>query len=270
MPDMFIDQAKAIRKPKYLIEPASIRLYKDSTIRYSRRMNYDVACSMSFRKFPFDNQTCRIIFHSFSHTTDEYQLTWSRSLHSYKNARINLAQFSYNITYRDDYDMKEYDVVYPGLIATITFDRIKSYHIIQTYIPSTFFVMVSYLTLFMPPNGLVARSGVPVMVLLTLFSMNNGIRANVPKVSYATFLDMWIATCFLLVFLTLFEYCLLYCVLDIFKNVNIANRVEVTFRFLIPSLFILFIIFYVILFFWGNLDAPSDTSSVSTVELNSR
>eukprot|EP00091_Calanus_sinicus_P008136 TRINITY_DN1976_c0_g1_i4.p1 TRINITY_DN1976_c0_g1~~TRINITY_DN1976_c0_g1_i4.p1 ORF type:complete len:263 (-),score=92.76 TRINITY_DN1976_c0_g1_i4:362-1150(-) len=150
MPDMFIDQAKAIRKPKYLIEPASIRLYSDSTIRYSRRMNYDVACSMTFRKFPFDNQTCKIIIHSFSHTTDEYQLSWNRA-DSYKNNRINLTQFTYDISYTDEYDMEEYDVVYPGLIATIKFDRIKNYHIIQTYIPSFLFVIVSYLTLFMPP-----------------------------------------------------------------------------------------------------------------------
>ena len=264
MPDMFIDQAKAIRKPKYLIEPASIRLYSDSTIRYSRRMNYDVACSMTFRKFPFDNQTCRIIIHSFSHTTDEYQLSWNRD--SYKNSRINLAQFTYDISYTDEYDMEEYDVVYPGLIATITFDRIKSYHIIQTYIPSGLFVIVSYLTLFMPPTGLVARSGVPVLVLLTLFNMNNGIRANVPKVSYATYLDIWITTCFLLVFLTLFEYCLVHCVNDWIKREDIAKKIEITFRFLLPSLFIVFIIFYVILFYWGDLDSSLDLSSDSFVE----
>ena len=261
MPDMFIDQAKAIRKPKYLIEPASIRLYSDSTIRYSRRMNYDVACSMTFRKFPFDNQTCRIIIHSFSHTTDEYQLSWSRD--SYKNSRINLAQFTFDISYTDEYDMKEYDVVYPGLIATITFDRIKNYHIIQTYIPSGLFIIVSYLTLFMPPTGLVARSGVPVLVLLTLFNMNNGIRANVPKVSYATYLDIWITTCFLLVFLTLFEFCLVHCINDWIKREDIAKKIEITFRFLLPSLFIVFIIFYVILFYWGDLDSPLDLSSGS-------
>ena len=258
MPDVIIDQAKEIRKPKYLIEPVSIRLYNDSTIRYSRRMNYDVACRMSFRKFPFDNQTCRIIFHSFAHSTEEYQLTWSRVHKSYRNDKINLAQFNYEISYHDDYDIKDYEFVYPGLVAIITFDRIMSYHIIQTYIPSAFFVMVSYLTLFMPPNGLVARSGVPVIVLLTLFSMNNGIRANVPKVSYASLLDMWMVLCFLLVFLTLFEYCLMQLFMGVMKRIDIANRIEVTFRLLIPILFILFMIIYTSLFYWGNLDASTN------------
>ena len=78
----------------------------------------------------------------------------------------------------------------------------------QLYIPSGLFVLAAYITLFMPPTGLVARSGVPVrpslsplfflghapskvMVLFALFSMNNGTRANVPLVSYATMADIW-------------------------------------------------------------------------------
>ena len=76
----------------------------------------------------------------------------------------------------------------------------------QLYVPSALFVLAAYITLFMPPSGLVARSGVPVslcpplclfharskvMVLFALFSMNNGTRANVPLVSYATMADIW-------------------------------------------------------------------------------
>ena len=37
MPDVFIDQAKALRTPTYYTKPASLRVYNDSTIRYSSR-----------------------------------------------------------------------------------------------------------------------------------------------------------------------------------------------------------------------------------------
>lgn len=37
MPDVFIDQAKALRIPTYYTKPASLRVYNDSTIRYSSR-----------------------------------------------------------------------------------------------------------------------------------------------------------------------------------------------------------------------------------------
>ena len=37
IPDVFIDQAKDLRVPTYYTQPASIRIYNDSTIRYSSR-----------------------------------------------------------------------------------------------------------------------------------------------------------------------------------------------------------------------------------------
>ena len=39
-----------------IIITVMIRLYNSSMIRYSSRLNYDVACTMDFRRFPFDSQ----------------------------------------------------------------------------------------------------------------------------------------------------------------------------------------------------------------------
>ena len=41
MPDIFIDQAKALRVPAFYTRPASLRVYNDSTIRYSSRYTAD-------------------------------------------------------------------------------------------------------------------------------------------------------------------------------------------------------------------------------------
>ena len=88
-------QTIAIRSPSMVKSGASsIRLYADSTIVYSSRKNYDLACGMvsvlyiisglftkslfvqDFRKFPFDNQTCNLIIHSFGSSTKDYTLKW--------------------------------------------------------------------------------------------------------------------------------------------------------------------------------------------------
>ena len=50
MPDIFIDKAKTVRKPEFFIQPAYLRLYNDSLIKYSARMNFDVACPMNFKR----------------------------------------------------------------------------------------------------------------------------------------------------------------------------------------------------------------------------
>ena len=82
MPDVFIDQAKAIRVPTFYTRPASLRVYQDSTVRYSSRINFDVACSMEFHRwpagttdplarFPVDEQYCQVRFESFGFTNKQ-------------------------------------------------------------------------------------------------------------------------------------------------------------------------------------------------------
>ena len=53
MPDIFIDKAKLVRTPVFFIQPAYLRLYNDSMVKYSSRMNYDVACPMNFRRYNY-------------------------------------------------------------------------------------------------------------------------------------------------------------------------------------------------------------------------
>ena len=48
MPDIYIDKAKDVRKPAYFTQAAYLRLYNNSLIKYSARLNYDVACPMDF------------------------------------------------------------------------------------------------------------------------------------------------------------------------------------------------------------------------------
>merc|ERR1719273_1065961 len=71
IPDIFIDQSKDVRVPNYYVKPASLRIYADQTLRYSSRINFDVACSMEFHKYPVDEQLCEINFESFGHTNKQ-------------------------------------------------------------------------------------------------------------------------------------------------------------------------------------------------------
>lgn len=61
IPDIFIDRSKDIRHPAYYVNTASVRVYPDSKIRYSSRVNFDVACPMDFHNYPVDEQASKII-----------------------------------------------------------------------------------------------------------------------------------------------------------------------------------------------------------------
>ena len=76
IPDIFVDQAKALRIPTYFVRPASIRVYNNSKIRYATRVNFDVACKMEFHQYPTDMQTCEIKLESFGYTSKQMRFKW--------------------------------------------------------------------------------------------------------------------------------------------------------------------------------------------------
>ena len=51
-PDVYIDKAKAVRKPTYEIPPAYLRIYPSGRFLYSARVNYDISCPMNFKFYP--------------------------------------------------------------------------------------------------------------------------------------------------------------------------------------------------------------------------
>ena len=48
--------------------------FSNSVIRYTSRVNYDVACQMDFHTYPSDVQSCQIKLESFGHTQDQMQV----------------------------------------------------------------------------------------------------------------------------------------------------------------------------------------------------
>ena len=68
------------------------------------------------------------------------------------------------------------------------------------------FVIVSWLSLFLPPESIPGRTGMAMTTLLTLAAMFGAVRQNTPKVSYVSALDVWMCSCVVFVFFILLEY----------------------------------------------------------------
>jgi len=244
MPDTFIDQAVDLRKPTYFLEPSSLRVYNDSTLRFSTRMNFDVACQMDFHKFPWDVQVCKVKFESFSYSNQQLRMEWLEGKASQQvNPSIRLDQFSHKVEFHDTYSTDGYDISYPGIILKITLKRNIGYFVIQTFIPSALFVTLGYLSLYISPDAIPGRVTLAMTTILTLTAMFSGIRHSVPKVSYITFLDIWMLTCLIFVNFFMFEFVFVVYLKSI-KRETISRTFEKRCRVLFPVLFIVFNIIY--------------------------
>jgi hypothetical protein len=81
------------------------------------------------------------------------------------------------------------------------------------------------------------------MTLLTLTTMFGMEREHVPKVSYITFLDIWMVTCMAFVFITMVEFVVVNYLYRVKKTAS-GEFVEKLMQVLMPLCFIIFFILY--------------------------
>ena len=141
--------------------------------------------------------------------------------------------------FHDNYSTDTYDISYPGIIMKITLTRNIGYHVMQTFIPSTLFVILGYLSLYIPAGAVPGRVAMGMTTILTLTAMFGAIRHTVPKVSYVSFLDIWMVTCIVFVNLFMFEYVLVIFIKDN-GNEKLSREVEARCRVLLPVCFLAF------------------------------
>ncbi|KAF0310572.1 Glycine receptor subunit alpha-2 [Amphibalanus amphitrite] len=79
--------------------------------------------------------------------------------------------------------------------------------VLSVYVPSTMLIIVSWLSLWVPPKLVPGRMVLAITTLLTLTGLfNANVSQSMPEVSYVKALDVWILACIVFVFGTIVEY----------------------------------------------------------------
>uniref|UniRef100_A0A0M3HKS1 Neur_chan_memb domain-containing protein n=1 Tax=Ascaris lumbricoides TaxID=6252 RepID=A0A0M3HKS1_ASCLU len=68
--------------------------------------------------------------------------------------------------------------------ALIVMKRLVLFHIIQTYIPTGMLVSISWMSFWLDPRASPARISLTITSLLTLTTMSNGARQDLPQVNF--------------------------------------------------------------------------------------
>eukprot|EP00093_Oithona_nana_P002503 02503.XXX_15798_14050_1 [CDS] Oithona nana genome sequencing. len=192
--------------PVYQIPPLYLRIYQTGRIMYSARVNYDVSCPMKFEDYPVDIQHCDIEFESWGHTSDILKFFWIEDDVTI-NENITLSQHTFYVELIDDDSSSSF--------STGSFSKIKmrihlvrqiTFHALRTYLPSLFFILVAWFSMFVPLNHVPGRVTMSMTTLLTLSTMFNSLTTVTPPISYTTKLDKWMVFCIIFVFATLLEF----------------------------------------------------------------
>uniref|UniRef100_A0A8D9BU56 Glycine receptor subunit alpha-4 n=1 Tax=Cacopsylla melanoneura TaxID=428564 RepID=A0A8D9BU56_9HEMI len=75
-PDLYIRQLREMRILSLFQDMASVRLYKNSTLRVSTGATVIIKCDMDFSLYPLDVQTCNVDFSSYKYTVADMHFRW--------------------------------------------------------------------------------------------------------------------------------------------------------------------------------------------------
>ena len=80
------------------------------------------------------------------------------------------------------------------------------YFLIDTYVPSTIIVIISWISFWINPDTAPARVALGITTVLTMTTLISSARASLPKVSYVKAIDWYLLMCLIFVFGSILEY----------------------------------------------------------------
>ncbi|CAM1332141.1 GABRB2 (predicted) [Pycnogonum litorale] len=166
---------------------------------------------MELATYPMDTQQCYVIFKSVSNTNRTLNLTWGHPPISVieKQGQFAFSLPEFTVNYFVGENSEEYiaevrgSVI--GLNVTFEFKRIITGHLLQTFLPSSLLVLISWLTFCIPTDTTAQRVIVTMTAVISLSTQLSGVQSRLPPVSYVRAIDVWYITCLFFVFAVLVE-----------------------------------------------------------------
>ncbi|XP_046681545.1 glycine receptor subunit beta-type 4-like [Homalodisca vitripennis] len=233
VPDLYIRQLREMKVLSLFQDMTSVRLYRNQTMRVSMGATVIIKCDMDFVLYPLDVQECAVDFSSclFGKTTlpsaspatsvtatdspstscpssrrnKTHNVYYGEVLHAIKDSY----QFGFSVS-TSDYFHGPFFVDSAGNHSTarmkITMSREIRSHLLETYLPSSLFVIMSWGGFCVIPEVVPGRMVLLVTTLLSLVTMFDTVRNNSPSALELKCIEVWLISCTLFVFFALLEY----------------------------------------------------------------
>ncbi|CAK8698666.1 unnamed protein product [Clavelina lepadiformis] len=220
VPDLYVVGSKKSFLHSTSVDNLVLRLFSNGEIWYSFKITTTVTCQMNLYNFPLDTEKCYLTFQSLGYNTEEMTLQWNirnhktglfmdaRLVESMPKFRLVHHKFSTKNRTIDDESTRVLGVR-SQLQVSFELERYLISVFFQSYFPAMIMVVLAGLGMWIDPKSVPARVAMGVTSVLTISTIITGLKATFPKVSYLTAMDIYLWVCFLFVFSTVMEFCVL-------------------------------------------------------------
>ncbi|XP_071549815.1 gamma-aminobutyric acid receptor subunit beta isoform X12 [Panulirus ornatus] len=207
VPDTFFANEKKSYFHTATTSNEMLRITNKGKVLRSIRLTITASCPMNLQYFPMDRQLCIIEIESFGYSMDHIRLSWHAGDRSVViEPDVSLPQFRVLGYNRKTIISSTSTGNYSRLLCEIMFVRSMGYYLIQIYIPSSLIVVISWVSFWLNRSATPARVSLGVTTVLTMTTLMSSTNAALPKISYVKSIDVYLGTCFVMVFASLLEY----------------------------------------------------------------
>ncbi|XP_047476131.1 gamma-aminobutyric acid receptor subunit beta-like isoform X11 [Penaeus chinensis] len=209
VPDTFFANEKKSYFHMATTSNEMLRITSQGNVLRSIRLTITASCPMNLQYFPMDRQLCIIEIESFGYSMDHIRLSWHAGDRSVViESDVSLPQFRVLGYNRKTIISSTSTGNYSRLLCEIMFVRSMGYYLIQIYIPSSLIVVISWVSFWLNRSAPAtpARVSLGVTTVLTMTTLMSSTNAALPKISYVKSIDVYLGTCFVMVFASLLEY----------------------------------------------------------------
>ncbi|XP_074695089.1 gamma-aminobutyric acid receptor subunit alpha-6 isoform X2 [Strix aluco] len=208
-PDTFFRNGKKSIAHNMTTPNKLFRIMQNGTILYTMRLTINADCPMRLVNFPMDGHACPLKFGSYAYPKSEIIYTWKKGpLHSVEVPQESSSLLQYDLIGQtvSSETIKSNTGEYSLQLLYFHLQRKIGYYVIQTYIPCIMTVVLSQVVFWINKESVPARTVAGITTVLTMTTLSISARHSLPKVSYATAMDWFIAVCFAFVFSALIEF----------------------------------------------------------------
>lgn len=204
-PELEIYGLEKFGRQRVLKEMSGVRIRRNKTIHYELGVRITISCRMMFDDYPLDAHTCQFQVGSYYDTNKTVKCS---SEYVYDESRQRSLQHFIEF---EPLPEKDTSVVLPsGAYAACGFQirlvRKTMQFLVQVYLPSFMFVVVSWVSFLIKPEVVPGRMALLVTLFLVLINIFNSVRERAPISSRLNAIDFYLVMCIFLVFGALLEY----------------------------------------------------------------
>ncbi|CAI2338021.1 unnamed protein product [Caenorhabditis sp. 36 PRJEB53466] len=212
-PDLYFANARTanfhdVTQPNFLVW-----IYPNGTVWYDCRISLTVLCMQDLARYPLDSQNCGLRILSYAYDEEQLIIRWNGANPVEVNRGIRMPDMHLKrikfYTKNDEYATG----VWSSAVAEFHVDREITHHIIQSYIPTSLIVIISWFSFWLDVEAVPGRVSLSITTLLTLATQSSAARMALPQASDVKAIDVWMGTCMAFVFSAMIEFTAVnYCV----------------------------------------------------------